>query len=235
MPAKISNLFWELYPFFYEKMETFPSYKRMMKDIAKNLNPKKGGIYLDLGCGTGNLIQELHLICNDIKTYGVDSSLSSLKIAQSKIKKNKINSAEFCQYRIEDKLPFKDETFDGISAVNLICYLPPSSVYQLIKESKRTLKRNGRLCLVYPNKVSYSKGIDNFKSFVKSDSSKAIISVPFYLTVGLMNLPMRLKTNIRCYEKDYVEALLSKEVFKNIKTEKTYYGETTLLTVGEKI
>ena len=117
----------------------------------------------------------------------------------------------------------------------MICYLPPSSVYQLIKESKRTLKRNGRLCLVYPNKVSYSKGIDDFKSFIKSDSLKAIISVPFYFTVGLMNLPMRLKTNIRCYEKDYVEALLSKEGFKNIKTEKTYYGETTLLTVGEKI
>ena len=110
MPAKISNLFWELYPFFYEKMETFPSYKRMMKDIAKNLNPKKGGIYLDLGCGTGNLIQELHLICNDIKTYGVDFSLSALKIAQSKTKKiklirlNSVSTELRINFRLKTKL-----------------------------------------------------------------------------------------------------------------------------------
>jgi len=43
-----------------------------------------------------------------------------------------------------------------------------------------------------------------------------------------MNLPMKLKTNITYYPKGYIENLLSKEGFRFIKTEQTYYGKTTL-------
>ena len=229
----LGNLFWELYPYFYDRMKIFPAYKEMMEKTVKGLSPKKGGVYLDLGCGTGNLTMLLSL--RGATVYGLDSSLSALKVAYSKIKRQKnAKSIKLYLFKLGDKLPFKDQSLDGIAAVNLICYLKPSTIQKLIQESKRLIRNGGKLCLVYPQKITYSKGLDDFKRLLKTEPKQALTSTPFYLAVGLMNLPMKLKTNITYYPKEYVENLLSKTGFKNIKTEKTYYGKTTLLTVAEK-
>lgn len=229
----LNDLLWKLYPFFYDRMRIFPSYMEMMEKVAESLSPQKNGIYLDLGCGTGNLI--LLLISKGAIVYGLDSSFSALKVAYAKIKKQKTSgSTRIHLYRFVDKLPFKDESLDGISAVNFISYIEPSSVQKLISEAKRVLKKGGRLSLVYVQTVAYTKGVSDYKLLIKQKPLQAITSTPFYLAVALMNLPMKLKTNITHYKKEYIENLMSKEGFKNIKTTPTYYGKTTLLTTGEK-
>jgi len=235
MPFKsvLDDFLWELYPYFYDRMKNFPAYKEMMEKTVKGLSPKKSGVYLDCGCGTGTLI--ILLLLRGATVYGLDSSLSALKVAYSKIKREKYaKSAKLYLFKFEDKLPFKDQSLDGIAAVNLICYLKPSTVQKLVKESNRVLRKGGKICLVYPENITYSKGLDDFKLLLKTEPKQALISIPFYLTVGLMNLPMKLKTNITYYPKTHVENLLTKTGFKNIKTEKTYYGKTTLLTTAEK-
>jgi len=234
MPFKnLNDLLWELYPYFYDRMGVFPAYREMLEKAVEGLSPKKGGVYLDLGCGTGNLA--LLLLSKGVTVYGLDSSVSALKVAYAKVKRQEnAKSAKLYLFRFEEKLPFKDQSLDGIAAVNLICYLKPSTVQNLIQESKRVLKQGGRLCLAYPQKITYSKGIGDFKLLLKTEPKQALTSIPFYMAVGIMNLPMKLKTNITYYPKEYVESLLSKEGFEKIKTEQTYYGKTTLLTVGEK-
>jgi ubiquinone/menaquinone biosynthesis C-methylase UbiE len=234
MPFKnLGNLLWELYPYFYDRMRIFPAYKEMMEKTVDGLSPKKGGVYLDLGCGTGNLVMLLSL--RGATVYGLDSSFSALKVAYSKIEKQKsAKSAKLYFFKFEDKLPFKDRSLDGIAAVNLICYLKPSAVQKLVKESNRVLRKGGKICLVYPKNITYSKGLDDFKLLLKTEPKQALTSIPFYLVVGIMNLPMKLKTNITYYPKTYIESLLSKTGFKNIKTGQTYYGKTTLLTIAEK-
>jgi len=229
----LNDLLWELYPYFYDRMMVFPAYKEMMEKTFKGLSPKKCGVYLDLGCGTGNLTRLL--LSRGATVYGLDSSLSALKVAYSKIKRQRNGKpARLYLFKFEDKLPFKDQSLDGIAAVNLICYLKPSTIQKLIQESKRVLRQGGKLCLVYPQKITYSKGLGDFKLLLKTEPKQALTSIPFYMAVGLMNLPMKLKTNITYYPKTHIENLLSKTGFKNIKTEKTYYGKTTLLTTAEK-
>ena len=229
----LNDWLWTLYPFFYDRMRIFPSYMEMMEKVAESLSPKKNGVYLDLGCGTGNLIQLL--ISKGATVYGLDYSFSALKVAHSKLKRQKTTgSARIHLFRFVDKLPFKDESLDGISAVNFISYIPPYSVQRLVLEAKRVLKKGGRLTLVYVQTVAYTKGVSDYKLLIKQKPLQAITSTPFYLAVALMNLPMRLKTNIIHYKKEYIEKLMSKAGFKNIKTTPTYYGKTTLLTTGEK-
>ncbi|MCS7113791.1 MAG: class I SAM-dependent methyltransferase, partial [Candidatus Bathyarchaeota archaeon] len=165
-----------------------------------------------------------------------DSSFSALKVAYAKLKRHEIGgSARIHLFRFVDKLPFKDESLDGVAAINLISYLPPSSVENLILEAKRVLRKGGKLLLVYVQQVTYSKGVDDYKHFIKTTPLKAITSTPFYLAVAIMNLPMRLKTNITSYPREYIENLMQKAGFKNIKTTPTYYGKTTLLTTGENL
>jgi len=228
----LNDWLWMLYPFFYDRMRIFPSYREMMEKVAESLSPKKNGVYLDLGCGTGNLIQLL--ISKGAIVYGLDCSFSALKVAYTKIKGHKTTSVRIHLFRFVDKLPFKDESLDGISAVNFISYIPPYSVQRLVLEAKRVLKKGGRLTLVYVQTVAYTKGVSDYKLLIKQKPLQAITSTPFYLAVALMNLPMRLKTNIIHYKKEYIEKLMSKAGFKNIKTTPTYYGKTTLLTTGEK-
>ena len=228
----LNDWLWMLYPFFYDRMRIFPSYREMMEKVAESLSPKKNGVYLDLGCGTGNLIQLL--ISKGAIVYGLDCSFSALKVAYTKIKGHKTTSVRIHLFRFVDKLPFKDESLDGISAVNFISYIPPYSVQRLISEAKRVLKKDGRLCLVYVQSVTYSKGIDDFKLLLKQKPLQAIFSTLFFLAVAMMNLPMKLKTNIIHYKKEYIEKTMYKAGFKDIKTIPTYYGKTTLLTIGRK-
>ncbi|MEM2169545.1 MAG: methyltransferase domain-containing protein [Candidatus Bathyarchaeia archaeon] len=111
----LNDWLWMLYPFFYDRMRIFPSYIEMMERVAESLSPKENGVYLDLGCGTGNLIQLL--ISKGAVVYGLDYSFSALKVAYSKLKGQKITgSVRIYLFKFVDKLPFKDESLDGISS-----------------------------------------------------------------------------------------------------------------------
>lgn len=230
-----SNLLWELYPFFYDKMNNFLPYRKMIEEVSRSLYLNDGGRLLDVGCGTANLIRLILEDSVDLEIWGIDGSTQALKIASKKIKKNEPRKIKLSKYYFKDKLPFKDGYFDAVSAINFINYLTPLSLQNFIKESKRVLKRNGRLCLVYTNEVKYSSGTEGFKYSLKKQPKRTLFSLPFYLIVGLMNIPMKLKVNLYPYSQKYIETLLEKNGFKVLNTKPTYYEKSTLLTTSELI
>lgn len=96
---------------------------------------------LDLGCGTGGVI-------NSIKTpafvYGVDKSERALKLARKRGLKNLLKH-DFSKSR----LPLKDSSFDVILALDVLEHLKkPSNV---LKEISRVLKPEGVLIVVVPS------------------------------------------------------------------------------------
>jgi ubiquinone/menaquinone biosynthesis C-methylase UbiE len=231
---EVKNFLWELYPFFYDKMSNFPPYTQMLKKVAENLEVKKGGKYLDAGCGSGNMILELFLTNRDIKVYGFDASSSAIKLASKKLKEYIVSgSLNLYKYLFKDRLPFKNEFFDGICAINFIQYLEPHSFHSFLLEARRTLKNGGNLCLVYTTNPTYKGGSEEFKKFLRNNPKDAISSLPFYLMIGVLNVPMILKANLICYEKEYIENLL-REMGFNSKSERIYL-ETSMLTVGKKL
>lgn len=95
---------------------------------------------LDLGCGTGTLIQYLLNLVPEAKFVGLDPSAEMLNVAKQKLPVSvelRVGSA--------DNLPFPDESFDVVISTNAFHYFRNPS--QAIQEAKRILKPDGRLVI----------------------------------------------------------------------------------------
>jgi ubiquinone/menaquinone biosynthesis C-methylase UbiE len=114
-----------------------PSVERQ-KILSKLLQP--GGFLLDVGCWDGSFSQ----YSDEIEYVGVDINLKALK----KAKRKKIEVI----WASSDFLPFKSESFDMCSMIEVIehLYLPGKAV----EEIHRILKSNGKLILGTPNFVN---------------------------------------------------------------------------------
>lgn len=100
-------------------------------DIGKN------EIVLDLGCRYGNLLK---FCCSE--SYGVDVNSFAINIC----KERGLNAI---LADVTKGLPFDDEYFDVVFCKHVIEHVEKTS--ELMKESWRVLKKNGRLILITPN------------------------------------------------------------------------------------
>ncbi|MBD2106313.1 class I SAM-dependent methyltransferase [Nodosilinea sp. FACHB-13] len=95
---------------------------------------------LDLGCGTGTLIQCLLRLNPETEIIGLDPSAEMLNVARQKLPKSvelRIGSA--------DNIPFPNESFDLVISTNAFHYF--RHPYQAIQEVKRVLGPNGHLVI----------------------------------------------------------------------------------------
>src|SRR3989344_1976092 len=115
--------------------------EKYLRPILNTLRPKR---VLELGCGEGSLGQILRRLTG-ANVFGVDSSISGLKLAKEKgiiTKKSDLNK----------KLPFNSNYFDLVISDQLIEHINDTDL--LIKESFRVLKKGGYLITITPN-LSY--------------------------------------------------------------------------------
>ncbi len=111
--------------------------KFLTKKLLYHLNPKNKGLYLDIGCGTGNYTNELHK--SGFQFIGIDPSEKMLKEAKSKNKEIewKIGSAE--------KTGLKNNFVDGIIGSLTIHHW--SDLKSGFLELQRILKPNGKIVI----------------------------------------------------------------------------------------
>lgn len=100
------------------------------------------GKVLDLGCGAGDLTSQLKRRLKKNKIYGVDLSSSAIGIANNNYKNIKFSVSK------AEKLPFKDNFFDGVMSYQVIEHLGNPS--EIFKEVKRVLKPDGLFFLAVP-------------------------------------------------------------------------------------
>lgn len=109
-------------------------------ETLNRLEIEPGERILDLGCGTGVLIQHLLQIAPKIQIIGIDSSAEMLEIAKQKLPESvelKVGSA--------DNLPFPSNYFDVVVSTSAFHFFRDPS--QVLQEAKRVLKPNGRLVI----------------------------------------------------------------------------------------
>lgn len=161
---------------------------------------------LDVGCGTGILIEQLLRLNKDLNLNGLDLSEDMLHVAKQKFANNAhvklhVSSAV--------NMPFKDNSFDYVTCVQSFHHHPDS--LQSLREMRRVLKSKGKLLL-----------IDN--------------SLDGFLRIVLHKLEQRLhperETDIFRYTKQQMKDLFQKAGFKNIQQQHFWYF--LLITVGEK-
>ncbi len=115
----------------------------MKFNLAKQMIPP--GRHLDLACGTGTFLGTISELGS--QQIGVDISFPQVK--EAKIRYGQTGRS-FLQSDT-NTLPFRDDTFDAVSAVELIEHLVTDSIQRAFAESFRVLKPGGTFFLTTPN------------------------------------------------------------------------------------
>ena len=110
--------------------------------LKKYIN--KNSKVLEVGCGTGVFTEVIKKLSNNI----IATDISKNMLLEAK-KRNP--DVEFKEADIEN-LPFKDQEFDLVIAINSFSYVPKKN--KGIKEIQRVLKKNGKFLIIDMNFLS---------------------------------------------------------------------------------
>lgn len=111
--------------------------------IKKYIPTEDNITLLDFGCGKGIILKEALKINKNLKITGVDISREALRIARRTIPK-----AEFFLTSEDTHLPFKNNSFDFILALDVVEHL--FNVKSTLKELNRVLKKDGKILISVP-------------------------------------------------------------------------------------
>ena len=101
---------------------------------------------LDVGCGGGRTIDRLASMAPNGHVYGVDYSAASVAVARETNRRAIEQGRVDIQLGTVSQLPYPDETFDLVSAVETHYYWPDLS--RDVAEVKRVLKPRGRFVII---------------------------------------------------------------------------------------
>lgn len=123
---------------------------QLVREKAVDVLKDTGERILDLGCGEGLLLQELSKKYPEKIIVGLDPWEEILSKAMARQSQN-ITLILGNSYNI----PFKDETFDAVTCLNLFYNLPEKSdVIATLREMHRILKRGGIAVFDFRNKFN---------------------------------------------------------------------------------
>jgi len=106
---------------------------------------------LDVGCGWGSFVLST-LKLNPCKVAGIDVTQPDIQNALENIKDPRVSFAVASAL----KLPFPDESFDTVTAWEVIEHIPKGTEPQFFNEIHRVLKKNGCFYFSTPNKNIWS-------------------------------------------------------------------------------
>jgi ubiquinone/menaquinone biosynthesis C-methylase UbiE len=99
----------------------------------------QGARVLDVGCGTGRWVRRLEE--HGLSVVGIDQSSEMLSLARKRGTLSPMVSGEV------QNLPFRDESFECVSAVTVIQHIPPQEQVRALSEMVRVLRPGGYLFL----------------------------------------------------------------------------------------
>lgn len=106
------------------------------EDIVSHFNLRSGQRLLDVGCAKGFLVKDLMTVCPGLEVFGLDiSRYSILHCEPEVIGRLHLGSADY--------LPFPDNSFDAVLAINSIHNLERSGVKLALQEIQRLAPGKG--------------------------------------------------------------------------------------------
>ncbi len=123
------------------------------------LKPFRGGRYLDVGTGTGDLVFEILGQSANVLVDGIDPAEQMLAIARDKAAKRGIGDAVSFMAADALHLPMESDTYDGI--VSGFCFRNIEHRQKALEEMRRVLKPGGMLVILeatYPESALIRMG-----------------------------------------------------------------------------
>jgi ubiquinone/menaquinone biosynthesis C-methylase UbiE len=112
--------------------------RMLLPDLAR-LRPSR---ILDIACGTGRFLEQLHATLPESRLIGLDLSPPYLDHA-----KRRLPAVEFVAANAE-ALPFEDASFDAVTSVFLFHELPLDARRNVLREAFRVLAPGGLLAIL---------------------------------------------------------------------------------------
>lgn len=124
------------------------------QEFLKWLNVSPGGIWLDVGCGTGALSQTILDLCDPHQIKGIDRSAGFVEYARTKVNNPRV------EFEIGDaqSIPVKDNVFD-IAVSGLVLNFVPAPA-KMISEMKRAVQDGGTVAVYvwdYADKMQFMR------------------------------------------------------------------------------
>ncbi len=104
-----------------------------------------GMVMLDIGCGGGATLKRLLKRSPEGMVYGIDISEESVVKAKN-VNKQLLNKQVFVQQGSADSLPWEDQKYDVVTAVETVYFWP--NLPQCFQEVKRVLKPGGQFAIM---------------------------------------------------------------------------------------
>lgn len=170
------------YTAFWESRAKQEINKKELSFINRYLQKRKAQRILDIGVGSGRIIEN-YLTSSTVKeVYGVDWAKSMVSYCRNKFKGDKrIKRIEVCNIS-KEKLPFK-KGFDFISAVRILKY--NKNWHEIVEKIINTLVKGDIFVFTIPNKNAflrftnpetaiYSATKDEVESLIKLQKGKIL-------------------------------------------------------------
>ena len=110
-----------------------------------HVNYSDGMVMLDIGCGGGATLKRLLKRSPEGMVYGIDISEESVVKAKN-VNKQLLNKQVFVQQGSANRLPWEDQKFDVVTAVETVYFWP--NLPQCFQEVKRVLKPGGQFAIM---------------------------------------------------------------------------------------
>ena len=104
-----------------------------------------GWTMLDIGCGGGATLKRLLKRSKGAQVYGIDISEESVAKAR-KVNANVLDKQVFVTQGSAEKLPYEDNKFDLVTAVETVYFWP--DLPNCLKEVRRVVKPGGRFAIM---------------------------------------------------------------------------------------
>lgn len=148
-----------------QKYSLGPTRREVLKIVLPLLKENNKLRILDIGCGTGQLVNEISKSYEDVNYFGIDVASNMISEAKSNNIKNKNIKFKTCGI---EKFKTKDK-FDIIICTHAFPYFPNKE--EILKKMYKMCNKNANVIIVNSSTNSLKDLIINF--FLKATTSKA--------------------------------------------------------------
>ncbi len=139
----------------YDKLSSFydfltgPFERKYQDKALKHLDVKEGETILEIGFGTGYCLKQIaESVGKTGKAYGIDISSGMLGVTKKRLEKTGLLERVELYCGDATKLPYESNKFDAVFMSLSLEHFDTPEIPMVLKEIKRVLKTNGRLCVL---------------------------------------------------------------------------------------
>ena len=148
----------------------------------KLVDIQDGWTMLDVGCGGGFTIRRLLKQSEDAQVYGIDISEESVAKAK-KVNAEVLDKQVFVTQGSAEKLPYDDEKFDLVTAVETVYFWP--NLPGCLQEVRRVLKPGGKFAIlveVVDSDSKWTSVVEGMTAYSSQDLKKLLDDAGFTQT-----------------------------------------------------